>query len=169
MWYNQSFFSLIAYTGKNCESEIVVCRNTTCLNNGTYSSELTSDREVNKRCHCSPEYGGDLCEFKLICTLLKWISVWWCKVETKLHCWVISVNTSLAMPETSVLILYENLPSFIRITFGQSISTNTFSCTANQKCLLHLYGLYVRILSVFDQYYLYNPIKLLVVPILIIM
>ena len=112
MWYIQSFFSLIAYTGKNCESEIVVCRNTTCLNNGTYSSELTSDREVNKHCHCSPEYGGDLCEFKLICTLHEWISVWWCRVETKLHCRVISVNTSLAMPETNVLDLHENLPSY---------------------------------------------------------
>lgn len=53
MIYIQSFFSLIAYTGKNCESEIVICRNTTCLNNGTYSSELTSDREINIHCHCS--------------------------------------------------------------------------------------------------------------------
>ena len=144
MWYLQSFFSLIAYTGQNCESEIVVCRNTTCLNNGTYSSELTSDREINKDCYCSAEYGGDLCKFNLICTLHKWISVWWCRVETKLHCWVISVNTSLAMLETNVLDLYENIHKHIFMYCKPKMFTTFVWLVCKNK-------------SVFDQYYLYNP------------
>ena len=43
-----------------------MCRNTICLNSGTCISELTSGGETNEHCQCSPEYGGDLCEVKLI-------------------------------------------------------------------------------------------------------
>ena len=56
-------FSLIDYTGKKCENQIVPCTNNTCHHNGTCTVELTEEgQETGQRCQCPPYYTGDLCE-----------------------------------------------------------------------------------------------------------
>ena len=55
--------SLIDFTGKFCENQIVSCTNNTCHNNGTCTAEITSEgQETGQHCQCLPYYTGDLCE-----------------------------------------------------------------------------------------------------------